>query len=360
MRKFLKIIFVILLILFFAFILFFPAFFIFHSIKGDIEKSALEEAGYIQTYSAGQYNLSIRRLGNSASNHKLIGLSGMNVDNFSIEMNRVNEHLEQKYDLIYIDRAGYGYSDDTTIKQSLEQVVSDYRTALKNAGIEPPYILMPHSLGGIFATYWQSVYPDEIEGVIFIDTSELGIDIWDEDEYKVTAWNYVELAGSKIGLQRLFLHNYVYPLSNMYTKEEAKFSDYLSYHAILGNAKLSEQKEINTNTNLAFSSIKKNTIPKVYICCSTGMRTEEELSEYVSWIQQRQKEIGLPVMETPNKDKLPEILASYTQWEQTKIRPYIEKMGNTEIVYLPGDHMIFEQKPKELANIIDNFVKKLK
>ena len=55
---------------------------------------------------------------------------------------------------------------------TVEHVVEHYRTALQNAGIQQPYVLMPHSMGGVYATYWQSRYPDEIETVMIIDGSE--------------------------------------------------------------------------------------------------------------------------------------------------------------------------------------------
>ena len=60
-------------------------------------------------------------------------------------MSFVNDELKDDYEIIYIDRAGYGYSDDTSIEQTVERVVSDYRNALNSAGIEGPYILLPHS-----------------------------------------------------------------------------------------------------------------------------------------------------------------------------------------------------------------------
>lgn len=37
-------------------------------------------------------------------------------------------------------------------KQTVEQVVFDYRTELKNAGITGPYIFIPHTLEGVYAT----------------------------------------------------------------------------------------------------------------------------------------------------------------------------------------------------------------
>lgn len=151
--------------------------FVVHKIKSNNEYKELEKLGYINKYPAGDYNLNIYRIGNKNSKHKIVALSGLGINDFSIEMSFVNDILKDDYEIIYIDRAGYGYSDDTSKKQTVEQVVSDYRTALKNAEINGPYVLLPHSFGGIYATYWESIYQDEIEGVIFIDSSEIGLNV---------------------------------------------------------------------------------------------------------------------------------------------------------------------------------------
>ncbi len=67
----------------------------------------------------------------------------MGVSDYSVEMSFVNDKLNDDYEIVYIDRAGYGYSDDTSKPQTVEQVVSDYRTALENADIDGPYIFFP-------------------------------------------------------------------------------------------------------------------------------------------------------------------------------------------------------------------------
>ena len=51
-------------------------------------------------------------------------------------------------------------------------------------------------------------------------------------------------------------------------------------------------------------------------------------------------------------DKLIAQCAETREW----LMPYIDNLGNTELVYLPGDHCIFMQKPVELANIIRDFL----
>lgn len=359
MKKIMKIFLKILIALIFLIVLLIFINYVIHRIKLKNEYQELKDAGYINKYSSGDYDLNIYRIGNKNSKYKLIGISGLGVDNFSIEMKFVNEKLMEDYEIIYIDRAGYGYSDDTNKKQTVEQVVSDYRTALKNAGIDGPYILMPHSLGGLYATYWESNYPDEINGVILIDSSELGIDVWDKEDYNVNFIDYLELFATKIGLHRFKLRDYVYALPSIYSKSDQMYSDYLSIHALANNAKLSEIKEINDNTNITYNNIISNDIPKIYICSHTGFRNRDEFKEHLKWVQNRQKEIGMKVLNMPSEEKIDEQIMQFIEWEDNAIKPYINKLGNTEIIYLPGDHMIFEEKPDELAKEIKEFIRRL-
>lgn len=359
MKKVLKIILKVLLIIFSILLIFILIHFLVHKIRSKIEYNKLKDLGYINKYSAGDYNLNIHRIGNKNSKYKLIALSGMGVHNYSVEMSFVNEKLKEDYEIIYIDRAGYGYSDDTSKKQSIEQIVSDYRMTLKNAGIDGLYILLPHSLGGVYATYWESMYPEEIEGVIFVDTSELGLNVWDSEEYKVGIFDYLSLYACKLGLQRLVLNNYYYPLPSYYSDSEQKISNYLNTHSALTKAALSEIKEINNNTNKSYNSIKSNNIPKIYINSSSGFREIDDLKEYIKWINERQEEAGLKISPMPLDEILKKNIKEGIKWENERIKPYTDLLGNTKIILLPGDHMIFEQKPSELAQIIKEFINSL-
>lgn len=356
MKKKLKVILKILLFIIITSIVLILINFIVHKIKSKIEYDELNKLGYINKYSAGDYNLNIYRVGNKSSKHKLIAISGLGINDYSVEMSFVNDELKDDYEIIYIDRAGYGYSDDTSKKQTVEQIVSDYRNALKNAGIEGPYILLPHSLGGVYATYWESLYPQEIEGVIFIDTSELGLNIWTEGEDNVGVIDYLELFASKLGLHRLVLDNYYYPLPSYYSKDNQKIADYLNVYSITNRAKLSETKEINNNTNKAYNSIVSNDIPKIYISSSTAFRTTDEFKEYINWVNDRQEELGEEIIKMPSDEVIERNIDEFIKWEEEKIIPYINLLGNTKLVLLPGNHLIFLEKPEELSKIITEFV----
>ncbi len=356
LKLFLKILFGIIIVLLLSIIFIF----IVHKIKSNNEYNELKELGYINKYSAGDYDFNIYRIGNKNSKHKLIGISGLGVNNYSIEMSFVNEQLKDDYEIIYIDRAGYGYSDDTSKTQTIEQIVSDYRTALKSAGIEAPYILLPHSIGGAYATYWESTYPDEIEGVIFIDGTPLGMNIYEKADYSVSFSDYFDIFLCRLGLQRFNIRDVSEPLPSEYTKDEQKLTDYLNIKSSMNKAPLSEIKEKNNNGNKAYQSIKSNDIPKIYIESSHGARTIEEEKEVLKWVKKRKQELGLKtITTTPSDDKITQLIEQNIEMEKEQIIPYIELLGNTEIILLPGDHYIFEQKPDELTRIIKDYINDL-
>jgi pimeloyl-ACP methyl ester carboxylesterase len=51
----------------------------------------------------------------------------------------------------------------------VENLVQESRAALKELGIQPPYILAPHSYSGFEAIWWANTYPDEVKAVLGLD-----------------------------------------------------------------------------------------------------------------------------------------------------------------------------------------------
>lgn len=67
------------------------------------------------------------------------------------------------------DRAGYGWSDPGPNPRTFEQLVRELKVLLEKRGIHPPFIFVGHSLGGPISRYYQSQYPDDVAGMIFVD-----------------------------------------------------------------------------------------------------------------------------------------------------------------------------------------------
>ena len=77
------------------------------------------------------------------------------------------------------DRAGYGWSEQGPNPRTPQQTVSELRIALKNANLDPPYVLLGGSLGGLNMRYFASNHPDEVAGLVLEDA--FTTDTWDED-----------------------------------------------------------------------------------------------------------------------------------------------------------------------------------
>lgn len=69
------------------------------------------------------------------------------------------------------DRAGYGWSEAGPKPRSCEQAVREFRALLKGAGLEPPYILVGHSLGGLHMRMFATMYPNEVAGLVLIESA---------------------------------------------------------------------------------------------------------------------------------------------------------------------------------------------
>ena len=73
---------------------------------------------------------------------------------------------QKDHKVVVVESFGYGWSDITEKERTVENIVEEIRTALKKANIEGPYILMPHSISGIYSMYYANKYPKEVKAII--------------------------------------------------------------------------------------------------------------------------------------------------------------------------------------------------
>ncbi len=69
------------------------------------------------------------------------------------------------------DRAGLGWSDSGPNPRTSEQMVAELHSLLTNANVPKPYILVGHSFGGLNIRLYAGTYPQEVVGMVFVDTS---------------------------------------------------------------------------------------------------------------------------------------------------------------------------------------------
>ncbi len=69
------------------------------------------------------------------------------------------------------NRFGLEGSDDPRLSQSGAVVVASLRELLAYAGLRPPYVLVGHSLGGLYANLFARLYAQEVAGVMFLEAT---------------------------------------------------------------------------------------------------------------------------------------------------------------------------------------------
>lgn len=68
------------------------------------------------------------------------------------------------------NRAGYGQSEAADGPRSGEAVVEELRALLAARGLKPPYVLVGHSLGGLYMQWFAHRYPQEVRALVLVDS----------------------------------------------------------------------------------------------------------------------------------------------------------------------------------------------
>ncbi|MBQ9899395.1 MAG: alpha/beta hydrolase [Ruminococcus sp.] len=96
-------------------------------------------------------------------------MSGGGVTAPVLEYKPIYRRLSAKLRVAVVEKAGYGLSGGMRSPRTVGNLVAEDREALRAAGIEPPYVLVPHSYSGFEAIYWANTYPDEVRAVLSMD-----------------------------------------------------------------------------------------------------------------------------------------------------------------------------------------------
>jgi len=69
------------------------------------------------------------------------------------------------------DRAGYGWSEPVHEELSPQQVAEMLHALLEKGGEAPPYLMVGHSFGGVYVRTFTVEYPEEVVGMVLVDSS---------------------------------------------------------------------------------------------------------------------------------------------------------------------------------------------
>ena len=126
-------------------ILFLGATFMFHQVSLQKERNLLTPIGKQVTVNGHQMNVSITGEGPET----IVLLSGAGIASPILDFKNLTDSLSKKYKVVVVERAGYGFSEDSDQSRDVMTVLSETRQALSQAEVSGPYVIVSHSMASL-------------------------------------------------------------------------------------------------------------------------------------------------------------------------------------------------------------------
>ncbi|WP_251401914.1 alpha/beta fold hydrolase [Ureibacillus chungkukjangi] len=124
-------------------------------------------------------NMHIYTKGNG--DNTVVLLSGLGTAAPVLDFEPLINEMAKTNKVVVVEPFGYGWSDVTNKERTVENIVEEIRIALTKSNLPGPYILMPHSISGIYSMYFANKYPEEVKAIVGIDpTLPEALDYFDE------------------------------------------------------------------------------------------------------------------------------------------------------------------------------------
>ena len=293
-------------------LLFLLATFIFHRISLEKEEASLIPMGQQVLVNGHQINVYVEGDGPET----IVVLSGAGIASPILDFKEVSESLSKQYKLVIVERAGYGYSDDSNHSRDVMEVLSETRQALSQANVTGPFIILSHSMASLESLAWQEKYPDEVKALIGLDWALPSSykDLKDNQAFLTVAyWS------SKIGLLRYFPESF-YIKNPALTESERQQYKLLAYKQLISQAMLHESRMVKENAKKVPSSINPK-IPTLLLV-SNGQDTSFSQSEWQRYAEK-----------------------------------FASEQSNVKVIYMDVPHDLYHYQSHEIVSQIEDFLK---
>lgn len=293
-------------------LLFLLATFIFHRISLEKEEASLSPMGQQVLVNGHQINIYVEGDGPET----IVVLSGAGIASPILDFKNVSESLSKRYKVVIVERAGYGYSDDSNHSRDVMEVLSETRQALSQANITGPFIILSHSMASLESLAWQEKYPDEVKALIGLDWA---LPSSYEDLKDSQAFLAVAYWTSKIGLLRYFPESF-YTKNPTLTESERKQYKLLAYKQLMSQAMLHESQTVKENAKKVPSNINPK-IPTLLLV-SNGQDTSFSQSEWQRYAEK-----------------------------------FASDQSNVKVIYMDVPHDLYHYQSHEVVSRIEDFLK---
>lgn len=274
-------------------LLFLGATFVFHQFSLRNESKLLTPIGKQVTVNGHRMNVSIKGEGPQI----IVFLSGAGIASPVLDFKNLSDSLSKKYKVVVVERAGYGFSEDSDRSRDVMEVLSETRQALAQAHVSGPYVIVSHSMASLESLAWQEKYPNEVKALIGLDWA---LPASYEDLKDNQALLTVAYWSSKIGLLRYFPESF-YIKNPTLTETERQQYKLLAYKQLMSQAMLHESRLAKENAKKVPSSINPK-IPALLLV-SNGEGTtfsQSEWQRYAERFASDQSNVQVDYMDAPH------------------------------------------------------------
>jgi pimeloyl-ACP methyl ester carboxylesterase len=81
----------------------------------------------------------------------------------------IQETVSQFTHTASYDRGGLGWSSQACTPRTPGNIAVELHEMLQRAGIQPPYVLVGHSFGGLVMRRYALLYPEDVQGIVLVD-----------------------------------------------------------------------------------------------------------------------------------------------------------------------------------------------
>ena len=293
-------------------LLFLLATFIFHRISLEKEQASLTPMGQQVLINGHQINIYVEGDGPET----IVVLSGAGIASPILDFKNVSDSLSKKYKVVIVERAGYGYSEDSNQSRDVMEVLSETRQALSQANVTGPFIILSHSMASLESLAWQEQYPDEVKALVGLDWA---LPSSYEDLKDNQALLTIAYWSSKIGLLRYFPESF-YIKNPTLTESERQQYKLLAYKQLMSQAMLHESRLVKENAKKVGNSINPK-IPALLLV-SNGQGTS----------------------------------FSQLEWKNYAER-FASGHSNVKVVYMDAPHELYYYQSHEIVSQIEEFLK---
>ena len=293
-------------------LLFLLATFIFHRICLEKEQALLTLMGQLVPVNEHQINVYVEGTGPET----IVILSGAGIASPILDFKDLSDSLAKRYKVVIVERAGYGYSDDSNHSRDVMEVLSETRQALSQANVKGPFIILSHSMASLESLAWQEKYSDEVKTLVGLDWAlPASYENLKQNQALIT----VAFWSSKIGLLRYFPESF-YIKNSTLTENERKQYKILAYKQLMSQAMLNESRLVKENAKKVPSSINLK-IPTLLLV-SNGDGTSFSQSEWQHFAEK-----------------------------------FASKQSNVKVIYMDVPHDLYHYQNHEVVSRIEDFLK---